>query len=169
MTQPAQPLPSISGAILGANLGSSLGANPTAGGFQVTAEALMNAANKLLEQAEILSKALRADALKKITPCGTDPVSVLAVKGFQAKIEPLVQHTTAYVQNLKNAVDTLHDQAKSYGATDDQISQSWVSYMRQSQAPAGPAAAPPPAAAGTPAPSAQARPLAWGPNGRSPR
>jgi hypothetical protein len=43
----------------------------------------------------------------------------------------MVQHCTTYVSNMTAAVSTLHDQAKKYGATDEQIAQSWTSFMQQ--------------------------------------
>lgn len=137
MTPPPTELPSITGAIQGADLGAALGAGAAAGsgagGLTVTAEALLNAANKLQREAVGLRTLINADGLKDINECGHDPVSGPAAIGFQAKIGPIVTHVTTYVDNLTAATNELRDQARKYGATEEQIKLSMASM--QSQAP----------------------------------
>jgi uncharacterized protein YukE len=159
MTTPTPgELPSISGAIEGARIGGTLGAplgsaasaiaSGAAGGagFQVAAEALINAANKLQAQAQTLLLAAQDDALKKVIPCGTDPISGPAAAAFQDAIDPMVLHTTTYSKNMTDGADTLRKQAKDYGATEDQITQSWTSFQQQHHTANGPTGNPPPAA-----------------------
>jgi uncharacterized protein YukE len=156
MTTPTPgELPSISGAIEGARIGGTLGAplgsaasaiaSAAAGGagFQVAADVLINAANKLQAQAGELSAATNHQGLKKVIPCGTDPVSGPAANAFKAAIDPMVLHTTTYVKNMNDGADMLRKQAKDYGATEDQITQSWTAFQQQAPAPNGPANNPP--------------------------
>ena len=102
------------------------------GGFHLAAENLLNAANKLQGEVHSLQDALRQDGLKRIGICGPDPISGPAAAGFKAKIDPLVEHCNAYVNNLQIAVNTLKQQATAYGATDEQIAQSWQRFHQQS-------------------------------------
>lgn len=111
-------------AVRAANLGAP-------GSTKVTIEALLNARNILQARFEYMNKLIHRAQFDLVVPlCGSDPVSPYAAKGFNDKIQAMLTEMKKFVKSLGEAAEILDQNAKSYGATEEQITASFQSFSK---------------------------------------
>lgn len=96
-------------------------------GMQVTRDNVLQARAALLAEADRLDAALAHEAgdMKNVGLCGGDPVSADAAPAFDERVMLLLEQCKAYNKHLREAAASLHDVARSYGYTEDEISSSF--------------------------------------------
>ena len=100
-------------------------------GLQVTPANVLQVRNALRGETERLGQLLvRYDGALPVQPHAADPVSVAAAPLFNEKIAALRQQCQGYVDALSQAGLELERTAREYGQAEQQIQQSFDSYLR---------------------------------------
>jgi hypothetical protein len=113
--------------VVGAHLpaGQALVADLDHVGYQVNRENVLGVYSVLANEARRLALVMDEQGHKlKIEPCGGDPVSYDAERGFNTKLDNLRAQCNSYVYSLANAAERLKDAAQAYGYTEAQIGES---------------------------------------------
>ncbi|WP_224387617.1 hypothetical protein [Pseudonocardia sp. ICBG1293] len=89
--------------------------------LQIDVDNVMNVYARMDEQARALHKSrFTADSLRRIPPCGDDPVSLDAASVFQPKIDFITQVHLDYLLEVVAARDRLKEAAQEYGLMEDE-------------------------------------------------
>ena len=95
-------------------------------GYQVNRENVLGVYQVLAYEALRLRQVMDEQGHKlEIEPCGGDPVSYDAERGFNAKLNRLRIQCNDYVDSLTNAAEQLRQAAQAYGYTEAQIDGSF--------------------------------------------
>jgi hypothetical protein len=98
-------------------------------GMQVTPENVLQIRNVLKAEAVRLAAVMGANDYKlRVGPCGADPVSDDASRGFNAKIDRLKAQCYGYIDALDGAVKLLEQTAATYGLSEQEIEGSFRSF-----------------------------------------
>lgn len=89
--------------------------------LQINVDNVMDVYSRMDEQARVLQKGrFTADLLRKIPPCGDDPVSLDAVGVFQPKVDLITGVHLDYLLEVREARDRLKQAAQEYGLIEDE-------------------------------------------------
>lgn len=92
---------------------------------QVNAGNVLAVHRVLQEQSETMLTALgHAAWMNDIPRCADDPVSEDAKRLFQPKVMAIIATHTAHCNEIREAATRLHEAARQYGFTEDQIETS---------------------------------------------
>lgn len=96
---------------------------------QVNADNVLAVYRVLQQQSETMLTALgHAAWMNDIPRCANDPVSEDAKRLFQPKVMAIIATHTAHCNEIREAATRLHEAARQYGFTEDQIETSLRSY-----------------------------------------
>jgi uncharacterized protein YukE len=121
---------------MGSRLSPAAEVRSTVGAMQVTPANVLHIRNALLAESQLLhDKVMTAQRQVHVGEPGRDDVSGQASEGFNPKIRGLIDQCAAYVDALAEAANNLGQTAKSYGHTEQQISESFVRFQTDNPAP----------------------------------
>jgi uncharacterized protein YukE len=121
---------------MGSRLSPAAEVRSTVGAMQVTPANVLHIRNALLAESRLLTEKVAAARLQtEVRKPGQDPVSQTAAQGFNEKINSLMTQCHAYVSALTEAAGNLEQMAKSYGHTEQQISDSFERFQTDNPAP----------------------------------
>ncbi len=100
-------------------------------GMQVTPANVLQVRNAVLGEARRLNLVLKLHrGSLRVGLCGGDPVSGPAAELFNQKIDALVAQCQGYVDGLRRAGLALEQTARDYGHAEQQITDSFNSYVQ---------------------------------------